>query len=127
MTLARLLTLLLVAALMSAATGCSNKGGREGKVTVTVGKNLQALGVTLVDWRYSPSNQTFGVKLKAANPVPKHTYLIISGTGMSNVQSLASSGDAINAEAWVDYGGSKALGNPIASFPEEGTITIDTR
>lgn len=106
---------------------CSNKGDREGKVNVVIGKNLQAIGVSLVDWRYSASNQTFGIKLKSSTPVPKHTYLILSGPGLSNVQSLMSSGDSINKEEWIDFGGSKALGNPIANFPSEGTITVDTR
>lgn len=127
MTLSRLLRLSLAAVLMLVAVGCSNKGGREGKVTVVVGKNLEALGVTLVDWRYSPSGQTFGIKLKASNPVPKQTYVTLNGPGLSNVQSLSPSGDNINAEKWMDFGGSKVLGNPIANFPEEGTITIDTR
>ncbi|QEL18916.1 hypothetical protein [Limnoglobus roseus] len=126
MTLPRLSPLTL-AAVLTFAMGCSNKGDREGKVTVVVGKNLQALDVTLVDWRYSASEQTFGVKLKTAKPVPKHTYLILSGPGLSNVQSLLPSGEAINEGRWVDYGGSKALGNPIANFPTEGEITIDTR
>lgn len=121
----RRLTFLVI--LLLFAVGCSNKSGREGKVTVNLGRNLQALDITLVDWRYSDSNQTFGVKLKAARPVPKHTYLIISGPGLQNVQSLMSSGDEINAGAWIDFGGSSALGNPMANFPTEGTITVDTR
>ena len=127
MTSSQLRCFPIAAVLMIAVVGCSNKGGREGKVSVVVGKNLKALGVTLVDWRYSPSNQTFGIKLKAAKPVPKHTYLTISGPGLSNVQSLTPAGDEINAERWIDYGGSTALGNPVANFPDEGTITIDTR
>lgn len=118
---------MLSAILVLALVGCSNKGGREAKVTVVIGPHLQALGVTLVDWRYSKSEQTFGLKLKTSNPVPKQTYLTINGPGLSNVQSLAPSGDKINAGEWIDYGGSKALGNPIANFPDEGTITIDTR
>lgn len=127
MRFSRSIRLTLISVLMLAAVGCSNKGGREGKVEVVVGKNLRALGVTLVDWRYSPSGQTFGVKLKAANPLPKQTYLILSGPGLSNVQSLSPSGNDINAEKWIDFGGSKALGDPMANFPTEGTITIDTR
>ena len=78
--------------------------------------------------RPAPSNTYRATGGEAtSNPVPKQTYLTINGPGLSNVQSLAPSGDKINAGEWIDYGGSKALGNPIANFPDEGTITIDTR
>jgi hypothetical protein len=107
--------------------GCSNKGKYAGKVEVVVGKNLQAKGVSLVDWRYSESQKSFGIKLKAAQPVEKHTYLEITGPGIGRAGSPIPMGESINKGEWIDFGGTKALGNPFEHFPDSGTITIDTR
>src|SRR5262245_59839837 len=104
--------------------GCSNKGGREGKVNVVVSKRLEEQGVSVVDWRYSSSDKSFGVKLKASKELSKHTYLTVSGPGIGNAGSPIPMGEKINKGEWIDFGGSKALGNPFDSFPESGTITI---
>lgn len=118
---------LLTAILVLFAGGCSNKGGRAGKVNVVVSERLKQKGVTLEDWRYSDSQKSFGVKLKASSPVEKHTYLIISGPGIGQASSPIPVGESINKKEWIDFGGTKALGNPFANFPESGTITIDAR
>ena len=117
----------LTAFLILVAGGCSNKGGRAGKVEVVLSERLKQKGISLEDWRYSESEKSFGVKLKASNPVEKHTYLQISGPGIGQVGSPIPAGDHINKKEWIDYGGSKALGNPFANFPRSGTITIDER
>jgi hypothetical protein len=107
------------------AVGCSNKGKYAGKVNVVLSERLQAKGVSLEDWRYSESEKSFGVKLKTSQPVDKQTYLIISGPGIGKVKSPIPVGDLINRGEWIDYGGTKALGNPFENFPDSGTITID--
>lgn len=117
----------LVAVLILFVSGCSNKGGRAGKVEVVLSERLKQKGVSLEDWRYSESEKSFGVKLKASSPVDKHTYLIISGPGIGQVSSPIPAGDSINKKEWIDFGGTKALGNPFANFPQSGTITIDAR
>jgi hypothetical protein len=117
--------LLFVAALC--AVGCSNKGKYAGKVNVEVSKVLQERGVSLEDWRYSESDKSFGIKLKTGKPVDKHTYLVISGPGIGQVSSPIPCGDDINQGKWIDFGGTKAFGNPFDSFPESGTITIDAK
>jgi hypothetical protein len=109
------------------AGGCSNKGGRAGKVEVVLSERLKQKGVSLEDWRYSESEKSFGVKLKASSPVDKHTYLIISGPGIGQVSSPTPAGDRINKKEWIDFGGTKALGNPFENFPQSGTITLDAR
>lgn len=116
-----------VVALVLFVAGCSNKGGRAGKVEVVLSEKLKAKGVALVDWRYSPSEKSFGVKLKASEPVEKQTYIVINGPGLSRIGSPVPVGERINKGDWIDFGGSKALGNPFENFPESGTITIDVR
>lgn len=118
---------LAILLLLSVGVGCSNKGGRAGKVEVVLSERLKQKGVTLEDWRYSDSQKTFGVKLSASSPVEKHTYLTISGPGIGQVGSPIPAGDRINKKEWIDFGGSNALGNPFANFPDSGTITIDAR
>ncbi len=117
----------LLAVLALVAGGCSNKGSREGKVNVVVSDRLKDKGVSLEDWRYSDSEKTFGVKLKTSKPVDKQTYLIISGPGIGQAGSPIPAGDHINKGEWIDFGGTKALGNPFDNFPQSGTITIDAR
>jgi hypothetical protein len=107
--------------------GCSNKGGREGKVQVVLSERLKEKGVVLEDWRYSPSEKSFGIKLKTTKPVDKHIYIMISGPGIGQVKSPVPAGDAINQGEWIDFAGSKAFGNPFDNFPDSGTITIDAR
>lgn len=123
----RVVASVAAAALVLFAAGCSNKGGRAGKVEVVLSERLKEKGVTLVDWRFSNSEKSFGVKLKASQPVEKQTYLEINGPGLNRVRSLTPSGERINKGEWIDFGGSKALGNPFENFPESGTITIDAR
>ena len=117
----------LVAVLILFAGGCSNKGGRAGKVEVVLSERLKQKGVTLEDWRYSESQKSFGIKLKASSPVDKHNYLTISGPGIGQASSPIPAGDSINKKEWIDFGGTKALGNPFENFPQSGTITIDAR
>jgi hypothetical protein len=109
------------------AVGCSNKGKYEGKVKVEVSQRLQERGVSLADWRYSETDKSFGIKLKSSKPIDKQTYLVISGPGIGQVSSPLPFGDAINEGKWIDFGGSKAFGNPFDNFPESGTITIDAK
>jgi hypothetical protein len=117
--------MLSVPTLVLVAGGCSNKGKYAGKVNVVVSERLQAQGVSLEDWRYSESDKSFGVKLKTSRPVDKQTYLIVSGPGIGQLKSPIPVGDAINRGEWIDYGGTKAFGNPFDNFPESGTITLD--
>jgi hypothetical protein len=117
----------LATVLIPCAGGCSNKGARAGKVQVVLSERLKQKGVSLEDWRYSESEKSFGVKLKASSPVDKQTYLTISGPGIGQVSSPIPVGDSINKEEWIDFGGTKALGNPFDNFPESGTITIDVK
>ena len=109
------------------SAGCSNKGKRAGKVDVVVSDRLKEKGVSLVDWRYSESEKSFGVKLKTSKPLDKQTYIVISGPNIGQVGSPIPVGDAINQGEWIDFGGSKAFGNPFDNFPESGTITIDVK
>jgi hypothetical protein len=109
------------------AAGCSNKGKYAGKVNVEVSKRLADLGVSLVDWRFSESEKSFGIKLKTSKPLDKQTYIVIRGDGVGQVSSPIPVGDDINQGKWIDYGGSKAFGNPFDNFPESGTITVDLR
>jgi hypothetical protein len=107
--------------------GCSNKGRYAGKVSVVVSDQLQAQGVSLVDWRFSESQKSFGVKLRTNSPMPKQTYVTLSGPGIGRIGSPIPVGERINQGDWIDFGGSNALGNPFANFPDSGTITIDVR
>jgi hypothetical protein len=107
--------------------GCSNKGKYAGKVNVEVSKRAAEMGVSVEDWRYSESDKSFGVKLKTSKPLDKQTYIELRGPGIGMVTSPIPVGDTINQGKWIDFGGSLAFGNPFASFPESGTITVDVR
>jgi hypothetical protein len=123
---ARAATCLLLA-LALFAVGCSNKGKYAGKVNVEVSKQLADKKVSVVDWRYSESEKSFGVKLKTSKPLDKQTYIVVRGPGIGMVGSPIPVGDTINEGKWIDFGGSLAFGNPFDHFPESGTITIDLR
>lgn len=108
------------------AVGCSNKGKYADKVNVVVSDQLKEQGVFLVDWRFSDSQDTFGIKLKTNEPVKKQTYLSIKGPEIGELRSMGPVGNSINKGEWIDYGGSEAFGNAFENFPANGTITIDT-
>jgi hypothetical protein len=64
------------------------------------------------------------VKLKASAPV-HDMFLMFTGSGMGRITSPAQVDNQINKGQWLDFKGSKVLGNPFDHFPESGTITID--
>jgi hypothetical protein len=100
----------LAAVLVLFATGCSNKGGRAGKVEVVLSERLKQQGVSLEDWRYSESAKSFGVKLKASQPVEKHTYLVISGPDIGRVGSPIPAGTASTSKSGSISGGARPWG-----------------
>jgi len=109
--------------------GCSNKGKYAGKVTVVVGEPLKAKGVELVDWRHSASEKSFGVKLKARQPVEDNLKITIRVSGRGPISPAGSVGKQINNGEWIDVGG-RLMGQfgdnyPFQDLPEGGTITID--
>jgi hypothetical protein len=113
-----------VLALALFAAGCSNKGKYEGKVDVVVSDELKAMGVSLVDWRYTEPEKAFGIRLKSSKPVDRRLHIAITGPRIGELISPGPVGDDINKAEWMDFGGTIGLGNPFANFPESGTITI---
>ncbi|MCS7046153.1 MAG: hypothetical protein NZO58_07340 [Gemmataceae bacterium] len=127
--LGKALSLLAAAVVLVNLVGCNNKGKYADKVTVVVGEQLKAKGVELVDWRHSSSEKSFGVKLKAQQPVDDNLKISIRVSGRGAVSPVGSVGKRINNREWIDVGG-RLMGQfadnyPFQDLPEGGTITID--
>lgn len=106
--------------------GCANsKGKYAGKLKVDASPQLQQLGVTVTDWRYSDSNKTFGVQLSASKDFgpPNNIDLRVQGRGTysSPVPVKLKAGE----KTWLDFGGSVAFGNPFDDLSDNTVITLE--
>src|SRR5260370_13181065 len=95
-------------------SGCANsKGKYAGKLKVEASPQLQQLGVTVTDWRYSDSNKTFGIQLSASKDFgpPNSIDLRVQGRGTysSPVPVKLKAGE----KTWHDFARSRAFGNPL--------------
>ncbi len=105
----RTLVSCLIMACLLFVVGCSNKGKYAGKLNVVVSDRLKDKGVSLVDWRYSDSEKSFGIKLRASQKVSEQTYLTLSGSGIGQIGSPVPVGKRINEGQWIDFGGRHGL------------------
>jgi hypothetical protein len=106
--------------------GCSNsKGKYAGKLKVEASPQIQQLGVTVADWRYSDSNKTFGVQVAASKDFGPPNYIDVHVSGHGTFSSPVPVKLKAGEKTWIDFGGSVAFGNPSDDLSDNTTITLD--
>jgi hypothetical protein len=118
--------LAVIGLISTLSLGCSNsKGKYAGKLKVEASPQLQQLGVTVTDWRYSNSDKTFGVQISASKDFGPPNNVDVNVQGQGRYSSPVPVKLKAGEKTWIDFGGSVAFGSPFESMADNTTITLE--
>jgi hypothetical protein len=118
--------LVMIGLISASVLGCSNsKGKYAGKLKVEASPQLQQLGVTVADWRYSNVDKTFGVQVSASKDFGPPNNLDLNVQGQGRYSSPVPVKLKTGEKTWLDFGSSVAFGNPFENIADNTTITLE--